>query len=504
MNALPPIELADLKTAFAPLADASDSPALARTFFNSAVRRSNLRGKNAAGLFLQSYEFPQGRRFPNEEIQFPVVTDRLNGDATSEDAAVQELARIILSRAGLPIIDSEQERILAGFIRRKLPSGAAPVLFECIPGLFFRNKRAYLVGRIRLADYYSPPCAIPFICEAGAVRVDAALIGETSVRRLFDFTRSTLIAENPNLEATVQFLSELLPQKPEAQLFINLGLEKHGKTLLLQRLYWTLAERNSNFEIAPGARGMVMAVFSLEGLDFVLKIIRDEFDPPKSSSRSEVAEKYRLVQSTDRVGRLADAQLVRNLELPRRRFSAEAIDYLRNKCGASLREESGIIIISELYLERRMRPLNLVLAEADAEYAVRLIDEYGCALRDLARANIFPGDLLIKNFGVTPENRVVLYDYDEIALATEMNFRRIPAAPDYLAEVAEEPWYSVGHNDVFPEEWPAYLFPPGPHRDVLLKAHGDLFTAEFWQGVQRIHQSGEIVDLAPYESEVFP
>src|SRR6185503_2509662 len=110
-----------------------------------------------------------------------------------------------------------------------------------------------------------------------------------------------------------------------------------------------------------------------------------------------------------------------------------------------------------LYTERRMTPLNLYLREVDSRHAQDAIVDYGEAIKDLARTNIFPGDMLLKNFGVTRHRRVIFYDYDELCLLTTCHFRDLPAARDDLEETGAEPWYYVGPHDIFPEEFLTFL-----------------------------------------------
>jgi hypothetical protein len=69
----------------------------------------------------------------------------------------------------------------------------------------------------------------------------------------------------------------------------------------------------------------------------------------------------------------------------------------------------------------------LFLREADPAAAESAIIDYGNALRDLAASNVFPGDLLLKNFGVTSHGRVIFYDYDELCLVSDCVFRDLPA-----------------------------------------------------------------------------
>jgi isocitrate dehydrogenase kinase/phosphatase len=119
----------------------------------------------------------------------------------------------------------------------------------------------------------------------------------------------------------------------------------------------------------------------------------------------------------------------------------------------------------------------------------------------MAHAGIFPGDMLLKNFGLSRHGRVIFYDYDEIQPLDDVVFRELPASRDADDEMAAEPWFSVGEHDAFPEEWLAFLVPAGALRDEFVRAHGHLLTADWWTDVQRRVRAGELFDVYPYGPE---
>jgi isocitrate dehydrogenase kinase/phosphatase len=244
-----------------------------------------------------------------------------------------------------------------------------------------------------------------------------------------------------------------------------------------------------------------MMVFTLPAFNVVFKVIRDRFRPPKETSREEVMERYRLVFARDRVGRLADAQEFEHLHFPRGRFAPELLEDLVAAAGDAVRVEGDDVTVRHLYTERRLRPLDLYLREAPEAAAHAAVVEYGNAIRDLACANIFPGDLLLKNFGVSRHGRVIFYDYDELTLLSEVNFRALPTAGSHEEEMSAEPWFSMDDRDVFPEQFLPFLLPPGPLRETFLAHHADLLTVAFWRKLQRLQAAGEIPDFHPYPAE---
>jgi isocitrate dehydrogenase kinase/phosphatase len=388
-------------------------------------------------------------------------------------------------------------------------AAAAAALAACLPGnevlalelarpIFYRNKGAYLVGRALLRSGSPVPVVLALLNPAGQVRVDAVLVGEDEASRVFSFTRSYFFVEADRPRELVGFLRALMPRKPLAELYAAIGFERHGKTEFYRALLRHVARSEDRFEIAPGARGMVMVVFTLPSYDVVFKLIRDRFDEPKRASRSEVMGKYQLVFRHDRAGRLVEAQEIEHLALPRARFAPDLLAELAAKAAATVTIGAERVVLQHVYTERRVTPLDLYLRRAEPAAARAAALDYGQALRDLAATNIFPGDLLLKNFGVTRLGRVVFYDYDELSRLTDLRFRELPPPRDPEEEMAGEPWFYVDEHDVFPEEILGFLGLAPELREAFLAAHAELLGVGFWTGMQRRHLAGEVLDLFPY------
>jgi isocitrate dehydrogenase kinase/phosphatase len=363
--------------------------------------------------------------------------------------------------------------------------------------VFFRNKGAYLVGRVRRGELVLP-LVLPLISTERGIVVDAVLMTESEASIVFGFSWSYFRVEVPRPRAMLDFLRTIMPLKRVDELYTAIGFNKHGKTELYRSLMAELARPDARFAFAEGDEGMVMAVFTLPSSNVVFKIIKDTFGAPKNTTRQAVMERYHFVFVRDRVGRLADAQEFEHLEFPRRCFPDDLLGYLLSVAGATVRVEDDRVIVRQVYTERRVTPLNLFLRDADEAAACEAVLDYGNAIKDLAAADIFTGDMLLKNFGVTRNGRVICYDYDELCLLSECRFRHLPEPTSIEEELAAEPWFHVGEMDVFPEEFRAFLVPPGRLRDVFLGAHGDLLDVKFWQGVQRRLAAGEVFDVFPY------
>jgi isocitrate dehydrogenase kinase/phosphatase len=378
--------------------------------------------------------------------------------------------------------------------------------------IFYRGKRAYLVGRVRVVQEGTfarfVPLVIAFSNGEDGVEVDAVLMDENEVSILFSFAREYFHVEVQCPRALVQFLRTIMPLKPVAELYISIGYNKHGKTERYRDLVRHLANSTDRFEMARGDRGMVMQVFTLPSYDLVFKIIKDTFDEPKRTTKQEVRDRYALVFRHDRGGRLVDAQEFQHLRFDKVRFQPDLLEELLKTAGRIVRVEGDSVVIDHLYTERRLVPLNLYLREVTEQAAAAMVAEYGTAIKDLASTNIFPGDILLKNFGVTRHGRIVFYDYDELCLLTDCNFREMPRggsgdyefdAFDEFTAYAPEPWFPVAENDVFPEELDTFLGLPPNLKAIFVLWHGELFTTAYWSDLKTRLSAGEMIEVLPYK-----
>lgn len=368
---------------------------------------------------------------------------------------------------------------------------------EILKPIFFRGKTAFVVGRL-WHGAQAMPLVLALCNQAGQVLADALLTDDDDVSIIFSFTRSYFHVDLPYPRGAVLFLKSLMPWKRLSDLYISLGYPRHGKAELFRELLQHLEHSQDQFVPAPGDRGMVMAVFTLPSFDIVFKLIRDTFAYPKTTTREDVLQKYALVFNHDRAGRLVDAQEFRGLALPRHRFHHEVLHELTTATTQSVAITDTHVILKHVYLERRITPLNLYLREAPIPQALDAVLDYGQAIKDLAATNIFTGDLLLKNFGVTRHQRVVFYDYDELARVTECNFRDLPTPSDDDDDWRGEPWFYVGDKDIFPEEFLTFIGLHGEQRRVFLEHHHHLLTPHFWRGLQQRLNAGEIMDILPY------
>jgi isocitrate dehydrogenase kinase/phosphatase len=370
---------------------------------------------------------------------------------------------------------------------------------EVLKPVFYRGKAAYLVGRICMPDETLPFVIALQMTEMNTLMVDALLTERAHMSVIFGFARSYFMAQTQNPAEVVAFLQELLPHKKHFELYMSLGFYKHGKTVFYRNFLQHLDNSDDNFELAPGIKGLVMAVFHLPSYGVVFKIIRDEFAESKKITREHVKDCYRLVKMTDRVGRMADTHEYVNFSLPRARFDETLLTHLQDTCATSIEVKEDEVIIKHMYIERRMTPLNLYLQhETDEEKVKSAINDLGLCIKQIAYANIFPGDMLHKNFGITKTGRVIFYDYDEICYMDQPNFREIPKSDDpYALDTL-----SVAPNDVFPEQFEHFIVGKKHLKDLLREYHSELFSPQYWRQVQNIASKGVIQNFTPYPPHI--
>ncbi|WP_397474622.1 bifunctional isocitrate dehydrogenase kinase/phosphatase [Pusillimonas sp.] len=490
------------KTAYIGLLAGHRQPECAETFFNSVSSRILHRDYfNNDFMFVRPAVATDylDSRLPSYRVYYPV------------SEGLQESLIRVMADFGLAAPFSDLPRDVRALARKAVGQlraglareGGSRIAPDCqihvLSSLFFRNKGAYAVGRLINQGAIHPFAIALLRRPSGQIELDALLYTADDLSTLFSFTRAYFLVDMEAPSAYVHFLNSLLPRKPKAEIYTTIGLQKQGKTLFYRDFLHHLAHSHDAFDLAPGIKGLVMSVFTLPSYPYVFKLIRDRINKPEMDSAT-VKRKYQLVKKHDRVGRMADTWEYSQVALPRERFSAQLLKELRREVPSLLEETPDSVILRHVYIERRMTPLNIYLGRASDQALDAAVRQYGDAIRELAAANIFPGDMLYKNFGVTRLGRVVFYDYDEIQRMTEMSFRRIPPAPNEEAEMAAEPWYPVGRNDVFPEEFAYFLLGDPRVREAFLRHHACLLDADWWQACRERVIQGRIEDIFPYDA----
>lgn len=495
MNSAEPVLWRKVKKQFCRIMMQHRQPELAESFYNSVFCRLFERQYyHNEFIFVESYA--DDLLTVRDSTAYTSYYPRMDGFEANIDAILRSF-ELTATFEDLP---RDVERLRDSFYKQTAVDIRPEdnLRIDILDRLFFRNKAAYVVGRIVSKDAQQP-CVVPLLInERNEIYVDALLMDASDVSIVFGFARSYFMVDAIEPSAYVRFLMDIMPHKRQSELYNALGLHKHGKTVFYRDLLHHLEDSGDQFVVAPGIEGMVMTVFTLPSYPFVFKIIKDRFSPSKSITKAGVKEKYQLVKQHDRAGRMADTLEYRHVALPRARFSEELIEQLLRVAPAEVSMDGDDVVIGHLYIERRMTPLNIYMAQATPDQARSAMLDYGLAIKEIAATGLFPGDMLHKNFGVTRVHRVIFYDYDEVCYLDECNFREIPQARTPEQSMAGEPWYSVRPGDVFPQEFTPFLISGSAHRDDFIEHHGDLLTPEYWQTMQARLASGQVEDVFPY------
>jgi isocitrate dehydrogenase kinase/phosphatase len=485
-----------MKAVFSGFITERDDWELAETFFNSVTRRifTTVGVDHQIEFVATDFETPPTRP------RAPVYRSYNRGNSTAE--LLQQVVQDYRFAAPFADLSRDTAAAASSIEYQLLALGALQSIdrLEMVRSPFFRGMGAYLVGRF-FSGSHRIPLVLALIHTPDGIIIDGIILDENSISILFSFAHSYFHVEVERPYDLVHFLKTLMPRKRTGELYISIGYHKHGKTELYRDLLDHLAHTQEKFEIARGQRGMVMLVFTMPGYDIVFKIIKDFFNYPKDSTRKEVMAKYDLVYRHDRAGRLVDAQAFEYLEFDRDLFTEELLAEILRECSQTVCIAEDSVVLSHAYMERRVIPLDIFVREAHEAAACDAVIDYGQAIKDMACSNIFPGDMLLKNFGVTRHGRVVFYDYDELCLLEECRFRRMPPAARYEDELAAEPWFHVNETDIFPEEFSHFLGLSGSLREVFETHHGDLFTTDYWRHIQEAVRAGERTHIFPYQPE---
>lgn len=472
---------------------------LAETFFNSVTRRVfSVMGVNPEIEFTVSdFKIPL-----IEEKPCPICSAYPDG---YQGASIGSVIENILSAFSkqLPFADIPGDsRRTAEAVRTHLEQRGIrqeDLRVEMADSVFYRQKAAYLVGRMQ-AGKRLEPLVLCILNIEGKIFVDAVLLETAEVSILFSFANAYFHVDVSVPGEMINFLKSILPEKRVSEIYTAIGYYKHGKAELFRELTRSLDQTSGRFEIAPGQEGMVMIVFTVPAINVVFKVIKERFGAPKKTTREHIRDRYLLVFRHDRAGRLVDAQEFEHLRFDRALFSEQLIREFEEKAPNTFIQSGSQIIIRHLYTERRLTPLDIYIRQNPPESVKEVMIDYGWAIKELAASNIFPGDLFFKNFGVTRRGRVVFYDYDELLFLTDCKFKKLPEPRDDDEIMSDESWFPVGENDVFPEEFRKFLLPPKYLQHEFERVHGDLFGVDFWRNMQKKHEAGEVIHILPYRS----
>lgn len=485
------------KSTYSQLITKRNDKELAETFFNSVIRKSYSGLSINEELMFVHEGYNSCVIYPNDNLYYSYPSD-------------WGLKKIILKVMedfdfGVPYLNKEEDvEFLIKSVKEVILTRYKPTAdstAQILKSVFYRNKGAYVIGRIRVEKKWMP-FIIPFLNGPKGVFADTMIFDPNLMSGLFSFSRSYFMVKIDIPSQMISFLNAVIPNKKIHELYNAIGYNKHGKTEFYRDFLNHLSQSNDSFVLAEGIKGMVMTVFTLPSYNVVFKMIKDYFDPPKTMTRQEVRDKYKMVGLHDRVGRMADTHEFEEFHLPLDRIDPVLLDELRSTVNSLLYTTNDELILKHVYIERRMVPLNIYLESCTTEEARQAVEEYGNSILEMAKANIFPGDMMTKNFGVTRQKRVIFYDYDEIEFLTDMNFREKPKPETYEQIYASSPWYDIAQNDVFPQDFKKFMIGRQDVKNYFFDFHNELFDPAQWKMIQTKVQQGQGVHAFSYPQKI--
>ncbi|MCR9014791.1 bifunctional isocitrate dehydrogenase kinase/phosphatase [Aquiflexum gelatinilyticum] len=470
---------------------------LAETYFNSVIRKSYSGLVINEDLMFVHEGYNSCAIYPNDNLYHSYPSD------WGLDRIIQKILEDF--DFGVPYMNKEEDikflikSVKDVILTRYIPTSDSTT--QVLKSVFYRNKGAYVIGRIRFGGKWMP-FIIPFLNGPKGVFADTMIFDPNLMSGLFSFSRSYFMVKTDIPSQMISFLNAVIPNKKIHELYNAIGFNKHGKTEFYRDFLNHLSQSQDNFVLSEGVKGMVMTVFTLPSYNVVFKMIKDYFDPPKTMTRQEVREKYKMVGLHDRVGRMADTHEFEEFHLPLNRIDPLLLEELRSTVNSLLYTTSDELILRHVYIERRMTPLNIYLDTCSTEDAKQAVEEYGNSILEMAKANIFPGDMMTKNFGVTRQKRVIFYDYDEIEFLTDMNFREKPKPETFEQIYASTPWYNIAPNDVFPQDFKRFMIGRKDVKNYFFDYHTDLFNPENWKKIQEKIISGSGIHAFSYPQKI--
>lgn len=383
------------------------------------------------------------------------------------------------------------------------PGESAPTMsmVQMVEAGFFRDRMAFLVGRIVMSDGRLVPLVLALVNLADGIVVDAVLTCEADAHNIFSSTLANFHVTNPYYHELAAFLHSILTRRALGLHYSTIGFNHVGKVTVMNEVRRELVASGEVFATAPGLRGTVAIAFSAPSSNYVLKVIRDEPTPQYKwdhfPGRDAVLAKYDDVHAINRTGSMLDNIVYRNLELDRSWFDPDLVEELLANAGGTVSAEGGTLVFRHLIAQARMVPLPVFLETASPEDAETVIVNLGWCIKNNAAGNIFNKDLDGRNYGVGRFLKVFLFDYDAVEVLTDV---KIHTNTDRVEGEEDIPdWFFEDGVIFLPEEIEVGLrvLENGLRRPFRAH-HGDLATVRYWERMQNALGEGRVPPITVY------
>ena len=448
-------------------------------------------------MFLHHRE-PASERSAAVRIDFPIAPGADLAVLVDRVLAVPRFERRWRDRAGdVRRVTERLQSIFSGGARR-------PVEIQMTDAGFFRNRGAYIVGRIVFDDSSASPLILALLNHDAGIYVQAVLAGEADAHNLFSSTLANFHVTNSHYHELAAFLHTVMPTRRLGLHYSTIGFNHVGKVAVMHELREELATHREVFITAVGFRGSVAIGFAAPSSDYNLKVIRDvptdQYKWGEFPGIGAVLDKYRRVHEIDRTGSMLDNIIYYNLELDPAWFEADLLAELLRDDGESVSLRDDAVILKHLIVQRRVLPLPVFLQDATPEEAREVIVNLGHCIKNNAAANVFNKDLDARNYGVSRFQKVYLFDYDALEPLTRVKVRSNAGRFDGEDDVPD--WFYEDGVIFLPEEIESgFRIHDRGMRRLFRDVHGDLLTTGYWERLQHDLDRGQVPSIRLYPEQ---
>ncbi|MCF8259112.1 MAG: bifunctional isocitrate dehydrogenase kinase/phosphatase, partial [Flavobacteriales bacterium] len=250
-----------LKREFAQVIGHRHDVSIVHSFYNSVLRLMF----SQEGIDPDIEFIDHGRRLVASSMPTQPVYERFHPGPDQLEALWARILRSYNFGFRFQDFDRDVERI-ARVVREKVVEkfGRQEEVdqLDMVRSVFYRNKGAYLVGKISKGNLHIP-IVLPLLHHEDGVVVDGVLLSKDEIAVIFSFSRSYFFVESESPVDLIHFLRPLMSHKNPSELYASIGYDRHAKTVLFKEIYQHLERSDDQFVIAPGTKGMVMVVITL-------------------------------------------------------------------------------------------------------------------------------------------------------------------------------------------------------------------------------------------------
>lgn len=415
--------------------------------------------------------------------------------------SILNIPQFIRSYGDMP---QERQRVLQRIVEnlaRSRHRADRLVRVEMINAGFYRNRGAYLVGRMIFDSGNFVPLIIALLNDESGLFVDAVLTSETYAHNIFSSALANFHVTSSYYHQVSALLKSIMPRRPLGLHYSTIGYNHLGKVAVMSDLESEIRDSDVGLETAVGSPGTVAMGFAAKNSAYSLKVIRDK--PTKSYKWGEfggvesVIRKYTRVHEINRTGSMLDSIIYYKIRLDRRWFSADLLEELLTEASETVSLVDDDVVFKYLIVQIKLTPLPVYLETATEKQAETAIANLGYCIKNNAAANIFNRDLDARNYGIGSYSKVYLFDYDALEDLTEVKIRTNLDREDGEEDIPD--WYFEEGVVFLPEELISGLcIPQRRLSDMFARRHHNLLTTQYWTEIQQDLLNGTVPSVSVY------